>query len=84
MMKNLSQRVVMSWRNCASLLTSCSEGFSSRILRRSAGSRRRWSCSSDAQAVELAVARPDRERVERGTDAEHDSDRPAGDLRRQL
>src|SRR5262249_2215088 len=38
----------------------------------------------DAQPVELAVARADRERVERGADAEHDSDRPARDLRGQV
>ena len=31
-----------------------------------------------------AIARPDRERIERGADAEHDSDRPAGDLRGQF
>jgi hypothetical protein len=38
----------------------------------------------DAQPVELAVARADRERIERGTDAEHDSDRPTRDLRGQV
>ena len=38
----------------------------------------------DAQTIELAVARAHRERIERGADAEHDADRPAGDLRGQI
>ena len=38
----------------------------------------------DAQAIKLPVARPDRERVERGTNAEHDADRPTGDLGGQM
>ena len=35
----------------------------------------------NGQAFELLVARPHRERIERGPDAHHDADRPPGDLR---
>jgi len=35
----------------------------------------------DRQRFKFLVARPHRERIERGADAHHDADRPAGDLR---
>ena len=55
MTKNLSQRVVMSRPNCASRLTSSSDGFSARIRRRRSGSARRLALRGDAKAVNFAA-----------------------------
>ena len=83
MTKNLSKRLATTWRNCASLATSASDGFSARIFRRIAGSRSRRRCSSIGRLSSCLVARPHRERIERGADAHHHADRPARHLRGQ-
>jgi hypothetical protein len=80
MTKNLSQRLDDELAELRELGDLGSDGCSARILRAHSGSRSRLRCS-DRQALDLLVARPHRERIERGADAHHHADRPAGDLR---
>jgi len=77
MVKNLSKSLATTWRKLRSLAISAADGVSARICRRISGSRSRRRLLLDRQALELLVARPHRERIERGADAHHHADRPA-------
>ena len=84
MTKNLSQRLTTSLAELGEL----GDFGVGRLLgedlapdtrdRAAACAARRW-----ARLSSCLVARPHRERIERGADAHHDADRPAGDLRGQ-
>ncbi len=82
-MKNLSQRLVTSWRNWESFATSASirlfgENFPSQF-----GIEQPLALLFDGKVFDGLVGRPHGERIERGTDAHHHADRAAGDLRRE-
>ena len=80
-MKNLSNALATTWRNCASLAISASDGVSARICRAHLRIAQPPPLFLDRQAFQLLVARPHGERIERGADAHHHADRPARHLR---